>query len=116
MKSILELLRTSCLIQEYQIITLLKGENFFFIKEEALIKDGSTLHLRVFLSKDEYKYSFHWQDKKGNLIARWDNSPHHRVKTFPHHVHREGKVEESYCITLEDVLKEIGNSLKKKEE
>lgn len=34
------------------------------------------------------KYSFHWQDKSGKLIKRWDNAPHHpEIETFPHHLH-----------------------------
>ncbi|WP_457613933.1 toxin-antitoxin system TumE family protein [Methanocaldococcus sp.] len=33
-------------------------------------------------------YSFHWQDKNGDLIVRWDNAPHYRnIKTFPHYKH-----------------------------
>jgi hypothetical protein len=34
------------------------------------------------------KYSFHWQNKDGTPIYRWDNAPHHRdLSTFPHHLH-----------------------------
>lgn len=34
------------------------------------------------------KYSFHWQDKRGNLIKRWDNAPHFpELEGFPHHIH-----------------------------
>lgn len=41
------------------------------------------------------KYSFHWQDKRGNLIKRWDNAPHHKEFTTRHHVHlADGTVSE----------------------
>jgi hypothetical protein len=34
------------------------------------------------------RYGYHWQDKNGKLIKRWDNAPHHReLENFPHHVH-----------------------------
>jgi len=34
------------------------------------------------------KYSFHLQDKRGNLLKRWDNAEHHpEISTSPHHVH-----------------------------
>jgi hypothetical protein len=34
------------------------------------------------------KYSFHWQDRQGDLKCRWDNSPHHpELPNAPHHRH-----------------------------
>jgi len=34
------------------------------------------------------KYSFHLQDKSGNLLKRWDNAEHHpEISTSPHHIH-----------------------------
>lgn len=33
------------------------------------------------------KYSFHWQDKNGNVIKRWDNAPHHKEFSSHHHLH-----------------------------
>ncbi|MCF8128560.1 MAG: DUF6516 family protein, partial [Deltaproteobacteria bacterium] len=33
-------------------------------------------------------YRFHWQDRNGVLVKRWDNAPHHpQLETHPHHVH-----------------------------
>ena len=33
-------------------------------------------------------YSFHWQDRRNNLIKRWDNAPHFPdLEGFPHHIH-----------------------------
>jgi len=77
--------------------------------------DGSVLHIReyIFLNSKR-KYSFHWQDKEGNLIVRWDNSPHHfHIKTFPDHKHIGNKVFESEEICLEDVVKFIERHLLK---
>ena len=52
------------------------------------------------------KYSYHWQDCRGNLIMRWDNAPDWDVETYPHHVHvgKEGAVEPSFDRTLDQVL------------
>jgi hypothetical protein len=33
-------------------------------------------------------YSYHWADPQGNLIRRWDNTPHFPgLPGFPHHIH-----------------------------
>lgn len=41
------------------------------------------------------KYSFHWQDKGGKLIKRWDNAAHHKEFSSRHHLHlADGTVSE----------------------
>ena len=58
------------------------------------------------------KTSYHWQDEKGRLRIRWDNSPHHKhIKTFPHHKHTP-KIVESNELSLDDVLIVIEEKLK----
>ena len=52
--------------------------------------DGSILHFAEFVETYELvkrlKYKYHLQSESGDLIARWDNVPHHRdISTFPHH-------------------------------
>ena len=51
--------------------------------------DGSVLHIMDCLFVDgKRKYSYHWQDKTGMLLSRWDNAPHHPdIISFPHHRH-----------------------------
>ena len=74
----------------------------------------SKLYIKEHVSEEDYIYSFHWQDKNGDLIIRWDNAPHYKnIKTFPHHKHTKNGVEESDEVCLEDVLKYIENYLKK---
>jgi hypothetical protein len=57
------------------------------------LKNEDTLELFEYLDEKEgklstKKYSYHWQDKEGKLIQRWDNAPHHReLEHFPHHIH-----------------------------
>jgi len=33
-------------------------------------------------------YSYHWESAEGELVFRWDNTPHFpNLPGFPHHVH-----------------------------
>lgn len=60
------------------------------------------------------KYSFHWQDKDGNLLARWDTAPHHPgIPTFPHPIHDGGEtnIQPHAQVSIGDVLAEIGRRL-----
>lgn len=51
--------------------------------------DGSVLFIKDYLFRDgKRKYSYHWQDRSGCLLSRWDNAPHHRdILSYPHHRH-----------------------------
>ena len=76
------------------------------MKIKADIKNNTELYIREYMSIGEENYSYHWQGKDGKLITRWDNAPHQKVKTFPHHKHLStGTVVESFEINLEKVLK-----------
>ncbi|MDA8105711.1 MAG: DUF6516 family protein [Nitrospiraceae bacterium] len=72
-------------------------------------KDGSSLSVKDYLFLNgKRKYSYHWQDSQGNLISRWDDSPHHKkVSTFPHHRHLPDEIVASKERTIKDVLKII---------
>lgn len=53
-------------------------------------------------------YKFHYQDKGGNLIFRYDNAPHYpHLSTFPVHKHVGDTVVEADPPDLNDVLTEI---------
>jgi hypothetical protein len=74
---------------------------------------------RVAIAKDEVEsrtmaYRFHWQDRDGALIRRWDSAPHFtNVAGFPHHIHvGEGDmVEPGKPINCLEVLVEIDRVL-----
>jgi len=88
------------------------GQAFYYLRIRALIKDGSTLFVRQFVSRDDYHYSFHWQRRDGALLARWDNAPHHPGPTFPHHRHLpDGTVEPSTVTTLQAALEGVEQAL-----
>jgi hypothetical protein len=108
MEDILQLLSEREIVNDYEILSLLQDEDFYYLKIMSNIVGGSVLHIKIYLSDQEYNYSFHWQKESGELIMRWDNAPHHQeIRSFPHHVHAKDGVKESYSITLDDVLGKI---------
>lgn len=87
------------------------------IEGELIFADESVLHFIEFVNVKEtvevYKYSYHYQDRNGNLIFRYDMAPHHReVETFPHHKHiYSDKVMGTSAPVLAKVLDEIDDLL-----
>ncbi len=109
----LELLKKSRIIKKFEVIDFKHGKDFYYIKIKAEVIDGSVLAIREYVSEQDFLYSYHWQDFKGNLLMRWDNAPHFKnIKTYPHHKHlTNGTVLESYEVNLKDVLKFIESKL-----
>jgi hypothetical protein len=71
------------------------------------------LFIKEYLDDFERNYSYHWQRQNGELIARWDNSPHHKhLITFPHQCHINEKVIESYDISYQEILLKIEDLIK----
>ena len=107
----LELLKTHKCLGEHKILDYKQGRDFYYLKVEARLKDGSILYIREYVSSEDYINSYHWQDINGKLIIRWDNAPHHKnLDSFPHHKHTP-KIEASKEVTLEDVLVTIESKL-----
>lgn len=88
-----------------RLLTDLVVSSFHVTRERATPTDG---HLRArltltdgsLLEFSEYvqhtpdgqinivTYSYHWADAHGDLIKRWDNTPHFpNLPGFPHHIH-----------------------------
>ncbi len=81
---------------------------------EVHFYDGSPLSLVEQLEpvgRQEFKrvnYKFHYQDTAGNMIFRYDNSPHYpHLATFPAHKHVGNTVVEAEPPDLNEVLAEI---------
>lgn len=54
------------------------------------------------------KYRFHYMDKQGQMLFRYDNAPHHReLPMYPHHKHTPEKIARAAMPSLKDVLNEI---------
>ena len=87
------------------------------IEGELLFADESVLHFIEFVNVKEttevYNYSYHYQNRNGDLNFRYDMAPHHRkMQTFPHHKHTlSNEVIEASCPTLAQVLDEIDDMI-----
>ena len=96
------------IIQEYEILDYKKWQIGFYFKSKASLRDGSFLYIREYVDEDDKKYAYHWQRANGELIARWDNAPHHpQLSTFPHHKHEGGSPDaskESKEVSVVEVL------------
>lgn len=78
------------------------------LKIKATVKEGTILYVTELYAASYQKYSYHWQKENGEMLIRWDNSPHYKhLKTFPHHVHESGSIKPSHRITVEEVIEEI---------
>lgn len=84
------------LIKKYdEIIQAIEIEEFdsagphIRLKGKVVFQNKSILFFRqIILDELNFKYAYHWQNAEGNLICRWDNSPHWPdVVTHPHHKH-----------------------------
>jgi hypothetical protein len=65
-----------------------------FARAEALMVDGSELHVFEYVDRGLNKigYAYHFQDREGKLLFRYDNEPHFTgLDTFPHHKHVSGR-------------------------
>ena len=83
-------------------------------RAEIELIDGSKLFIReTVLGETRRKYAYHWQERNGELITRWDNAPDWEVATFPHHKHvgNEDNVEASYERILEQVTHMIAQRI-----
>jgi len=112
MLKILQLLRASRSVKTFKVLDFKQGRDFYYLRLEAVLTTGEVLYIREYVSTSGRMYSYHWQDRRGTLICRWDNAPHYKeLKTFPYHKHTPKGVEESLETDLEDVLREIEKTL-----
>lgn len=109
---IINLLDSLSIIDSYEVIDFREWERGVFYKIVVALNNNTELHIREYIDENERKYSYHWQNKSGELIIRWDNAPyHHKINTYPHHKHIKHKIKPSKQIELNDVLKFIENKI-----
>jgi len=68
------------------------SEEECYIRGVLTLAGGCELHISEYVvTEPEFKrlkYRFHLQSAKGQMLARWDNAPHHpEIETHPDHLH-----------------------------
>lgn len=102
---VFRLLDCSAAVQSFDVVEHRIWRTGSYLRMRILLRDGSELHTREFTDETERKYAFHWQTAAGELLARWDNAPHHpELPTHPDHKHVASGVEPTSDVALEDVL------------
>lgn len=110
------LAKYSDVISSYKISRFEHFARILRFRAELILTDNTIRYVReTVLSMSIRKYSYHWQDRRGKLIIRWDNAPDWDVETFPHHVHvgEKNAVEPSFDRTLDQVLNVVRSRLPK---
>lgn len=116
MQRTLKLFKKSRIIKKHTILEYKSSSKAQYLKAKVELINNSQIFVKEYISSTEHLYSYHWQDAKGNLIIRWDNSPHHKsIKTFPHHKHSP-ELEESNETNFSDIIKIIKKIIKKEKE
>lgn len=100
------------IISNYEIIKWEAEPTTYRFVLNILFINDSKLFVKDYLFSNNRKYSFHWQDEKGNLIIRWDNAEHWKnISTFPFHKHIGDEVLSTNVTSIEDVLDYINSEL-----
>ena len=81
-----------------------------YIRGILLLVGGFELHIAEYVVTEpdltRPKYRYHLQSSVNELVARWDNAPHHRaVSTFPHHHHdAHGRIHPTRPMSVAEIL------------
>ncbi len=114
-EEIILLLSASACIEKFSITKkkISSSDGYIRIKTTLTNKDFLELSLYCqikYLTIDVIDYRFHWQNKDGLLVKRWDNCKHYpEVENFPYHVHvgDDSIVEPGTKIEVVKILSEI---------
>jgi len=86
-------------------IGLIKGVLSFSDDSKLFFKEYVDLRYKI----QKESYSFHYQDREGGLIFRYDNADHRSFLGFKEHKHIGDEIFRSELVNLEEVLEEIIN-------
>lgn len=114
-KAINEYLKTSLIIDS-DLNTDFRTEKIGIIRGTITFTDESRLffteYVDVRYKVEKITYSYHYQDKAGKLIFRYDNARHRPQFAFKDHKHlSEDEAIQSEVPEFSDVLEEIMESL-----
>jgi hypothetical protein len=93
----------------------IRAENIGLIKATITFTDESRLSVTEYLdltSKTEkLSYSYHYQDRNGRFLFRYDNAAHKPSLGFAHHKHVGDSVSQCELPDLNGILDEITSDL-----
>ena len=73
-----------------------------------LISNHQLVIFEYYKEKQVTDYRYQIVKEHGELLVRWDNTPHFPdIKTFPHHKHIQHRVVESVQPNLMEILEEL---------
>ena len=85
-----------------------------YIRGDIAVINGGHFHFREFVNVqagvDRYMYIYQYQSENGDLIFRYDNTPHYPdLSNYPHHKHleKESAVVSADMQDLFSVIREI---------
>ncbi len=91
-----------------------------YLKGKLLFIDSSIHEIAIFVYDSGNgivisKYRFHYMNKHGHMLFRYDNAPHHQeIPSFPYHKHAGDNVISSSPPSIKDILIEISAMMLKK--
>ena len=95
-------------VTEYQVLNFERTRTTLRLKISATMTDGSRLVISEATNPRGFRYAYQWQDARDQLLARWDNAPHHpHLTTFPDHLHVGDVLEPVMQPTIRDVFEYI---------
>jgi len=113
---------TDSRINRHQILREYENVEKSYIRARLTLADESFLEFSEYIEHDlgdEIKitrYSYHWIDKDGKMLRRWDNTKHFpQLKNSPHHVHNGGSdgATSGKPVNIFEVLDEIASTINK---
>jgi hypothetical protein len=101
------------LILTSRLTTDFRTKNIGLIKGVISFSDDSKLFFKEYLDLsyhiEKETYSFHYQDRNGSLIFRYDNAAHKPALGFMDHEHVGNQVVRTEVANLREILEEILN-------
>ena len=113
---------SSPVVGEYRILCREVAQPSGQIRVRVTLVDGGLLEVFEYVMAGlngvliVSKYRYHWQDRDGGIVRRWDSAAHHSgLPDAPHHVHfPDGRIEGvTPAPDITTVLTEIEENLKK---
>ena len=118
---LIDAIRNSSWLQNEDLTFREIDEKEGYIRGILFLHGGYTLHIAEYISvkhghPERIKYRYQLQNIKDDLLARWDNAPHHKkISSYPYHKHCEdGEIDVSAKMDILLILSKLDDILKDK--